>query len=364
MSSINLYKQICQLLEEERKGVLATIIMTRGSTPVSALSKMVVLDGGANIIGTVGGGCLEAQVITDSKTVYETGIPDIKTYTMTEDDIEGGLICGGTLDILLELLNSAMLPVFKKLLDNCLEGKDAVLGTVLTKDSMSKKFLVTEGEKGTDLPEEIFARTEFKDVAHEVRRTGKTLIYEIGGSKIVLEPVAGVYTVVIFGGGHVSKFVAEAAQRTGFAVCVVDDRAKFASRKRFPTVEQVVCAGFREAFSQLRINEKTYLVIVTRGHSYDEVVLEEALKTPAGYIGMIGSKRKISKTYDNLRERGVGISKLKNVFSPLGLDIGAETAEEIAVSIVAELIKFRHIKHDKSAPHLRDSMRPYFKKNK
>lgn len=364
MSSIDMYKKICQLLEEGRKGVLATIIMTRGSTPVSELSKMVILAGGSNIIGTVGGGCVEAQVITDSKTVYKTNISCRKTYHMTEDDVEGGLICGGTVDIMLEPLNSAMLPVFKNLLDTTLKGKDSVLGTALTKEPMSKKFLVTEEKQESDLSKKIFARAEFEPSTNEVLSTGKTAIYEIDGSEIVLEPITGVYTVVLFGGGHVSKFVAETAQLAGFAVCVVDDRTKFASRKRFPMVEQVVCAGFREAFSQLSINEKTYLVIVTRGHSYDEVVLEEAVKTPAGYIGMIGSRRKISKTYDNLRERGVELSKLENVFAPLGLDIGAQTAEEIAVSIVAELIKFRRMNHDKPVPHFRDSMHPYFEKNK
>lgn len=364
MSSIDIYKKICQLLEEGHKGVLATIIMTRGSTPASVLSKMVILEGGSSIIGTVGGGCMEAQVISDSRAVYETNIPCRKSYTMTEDDIEGGLICGGTVDIMLEPLNSAMLPVFKNLLNTILKGKDSVLGTALTREPMSKKFLVTEEKQESDLSEKIFARADFEASTHEALSMGKTLIYEINGSEIVLEPVTGVYTVVIFGGGHVSKFVAETAQSAGFAVCVVDDRNKFASRKRFPTAEQVVCAGFREAFSQLNINEKTYLVIVTRGHSYDEVVLEEAVKTPAGYIGMIGSRRKISKTYDNLRERGVELSKLKNVFAPLGLDIGAQTVEEIAVSIVAELIKFRRMNHDKPVPHFRDSMRPYFKKNK
>ncbi|MCH8285128.1 XdhC family protein [candidate division KSB1 bacterium] len=362
MSSIDIYKKICRLLEEGRSGVLATIIKTRGSTPAGALSKMVVLEGGSNIIGTVGGGCVEAEVITESKSVYKTGIPCRNTYDMTEDDVEGGLICGGTVDILLEPMNKTMLPVYKELLDSCIKGTDSVLGTILSNGSAPEKFLITDGEAKNTLPYTSEIQQDISSRVNQIISSGKTEILTRGDSEIIMEPVTGLYTVVLFGGGHVSRYVAEIAQKAGYAVTIVDDRLKYASRKRFPDVEKLVCADFKESFSKITFNEKTYIVIVTRGHAHDEVVLEEAVKTNAGYIGMIGSKRKIAKSYDNLQKRGVDPDELQKVFAPLGFDIGSQTAEEIAVSIVAELINVRHRNDGKPVRHFKDRMNYYFER--
>ena len=195
-----------------------------------------------------------------------------------------------------------------------------------------------------------------------IRKTGKTQIITDKDSEIILEPVVGMYSVILFGGGHVSKFIADIAGKAGFAVNIVDDRIKYASRKRFPNADKVICSDFRESFARLPINKKTFIVIVTRGHAYDEVVLEEAVRTDAGYIGMIGSRRKISKTYDNLLERGINIGDLEKVYAPLGLDIGAQTAEEIAISIIAELIQFRNRGDSQPVYHFNESMKSYFER--
>ncbi len=362
MSTIDIYKRICSEIEDGRSGVLATIIKTRGSTPASALSKMVILDGGARLIGTIGGGCVEGQVITESKDVSNGTRIKRSSYRLTEDDVEGGLICGGTVEILLEPLHEGMLPVFQDLINNCIDGKDSVLGTVTAGSESPRKFIISDagGKSGPVVLNDL----NTGPIAAEVLQTGNTKIINHKESELIFEPVTGLFTVVLFGGGHVSKYVADSAQRAGFAVWIVDDRVKYASIKRFPNAEKVLCSDFKDSFKKLSINEKSCLVIVTRGHSYDEVVLEQAVMTEAGYIGMIGSRRKISKSYDNLLEQGVTIDQLENVYAPLGLDIGAQTAEEIAVSIVAELIRFRR-KHDtKPAPHFRDSMRRYFIKGK
>jgi xanthine dehydrogenase accessory factor len=133
----------------------------------------------------------------------------------------------------------------------------------------------------------------------------------------------------------------------GLPVAVVDDRAEFANRERFPGAEEVIAEGYSSAVGKLAINKASYLVIVTRGHVYDQEVLEWALGTEARYIGMIGSRKKIQTVYENLERKGIAAEKLKRVHAPIGLDIGALTPEEIAVSILAEIIKIRRGMEDK-----------------
>ncbi|MCP4728149.1 MAG: XdhC/CoxF family protein, partial [bacterium] len=145
-----------------------------------------------------------------------------------------------------------------------------------------------------------------------------------------------------------------------FNVTIVDDRSEFASTKRFPNVDKVVCGEYIRSFAGLDINDKTFIVIVTRGHAFDEVVLEQAVQTAAGYIGMIGSKKKIRTLYQHLQNRGFDAGSLKNVFAPIGIDIGARTPETIAVSIMAEIIKFREMNNDNPAMHLKEAMKFYF----
>ncbi|MCP3955656.1 MAG: XdhC/CoxF family protein, partial [Desulfobacterales bacterium] len=151
----------------------------------------------------------------------------------------------------------------------------------------------------------------------------------------------------IFGAGHISTFLAPLAQSTGFGVWVLDDREEFANPQRFPSIEKVLAIPFAEMFTQVRITPAAYIVIVTRGHAFDLQVLREALQTEAGYIGMIGSHKKRDLIYATLLGEGVSQERLDQVYSPIGLPIGAQTPEQIAVSIVAEMI---HVKNHKSLP--------------
>ena len=158
---------------------------------------------------------------------------------------------------------------------------------------------------------------------------------------IYIEPILPTTTVFIFGGGHISLFVSNISAMTGFHVAVIDDRAQFASKERFPEAEQVIAEKFFLAFPQLKVNRSSYLVIVTRGHAGDQEVLEWALTTEAKYIGMIGSKKKIKTVYKNLEAQGTAREKLQRVHAPIGMEIGALTPEEIAVSIVGQMIQVR-----------------------
>ena len=162
-----------------------------------------------------------------------------------------------------------------------------------------------------------------------------------GEMDIFIEPIVPQPTLYIFGAGHISRSISKTAKMIGFRVVVIDDRAEFANPERFPEADEILTDDFSAALSRLRINDSAYLAIVTRGHKFDEKVLEWAVKTEARYIGMIGSKKKNEVIFAHLRSKGIHKDILKRVHAPIGLDIGAETPEEIAVSIVAELITFK-----------------------
>jgi xanthine dehydrogenase accessory factor len=161
------------------------------------------------------------------------------------------------------------------------------------------------------------------------------------GGELIIEPVTGQQDLVIFGGGHVSKYVGRSAAMAGFRVTVVDDRSEYANPGRFPEAHRTLAVGFDHSWDQLQIKSSSSIVIVTRGHKFDERILERAIMTPARYIGMIGSKRKVLTTFENLVRRGISRDLLNRVRAPIGLEIGAVTAEEIAISITAELIAVR-----------------------
>jgi xanthine dehydrogenase accessory factor len=165
-----------------------------------------------------------------------------------------------------------------------------------------------------------------------------------GELEIFIEPLLPAERVYIFGGGHISYYLAPMASAVNFQVTVIDDREEFANTERFPQVDEIIVDEFEKAIQNLCPHSHSYIVIVTRGHSYDELVLQWALSTQARYIGMIGSESKIKTIFANLEAKGVPSEKLKKVHSPIGLAIGAQTPAEIAVSIIAELIEARRTK--------------------
>jgi xanthine dehydrogenase accessory factor len=162
-----------------------------------------------------------------------------------------------------------------------------------------------------------------------------------GDGLTVVEPIIGMQDLFVFGGGHVSRFVVRSAAMAGFRVTVVDDRPEYANAQRFPEAWRTLAVPFDRAWEHLEVRSSASVVIVTRGHKFDERVLERAVQTPARYIGMIGSATKVAATFRNLRERGVTEDRLRSVRAPIGLAIGGRTAEEIGISITAELIAVR-----------------------
>ena len=171
-----------------------------------------------------------------------------------------------------------------------------------------------------------------------------------------IEFINGLPQLIIFGGGHCSRFIAQFAHAVGFQITVVDDRIKFANSTRFPQAAHTVVAEWENVMSSLDIPPQSYIVIVTRGHMYDEHVLEQVLSCKPAYVGMIGSKRKVTLTFKHLLERGVNESALHQVHAPIGLDIGGASPEEIGLSVVAELVKVRRNGRAGNVPHMRDRL--------
>jgi xanthine dehydrogenase accessory factor len=263
---VDIYEEIVKLRREGRRGAVATIVNVRGSIPSFKTAKMLVRDDGS-IFGTIGGGCVEAEVWQVAREVMEQEKPRTLTFNLNQDPkYDTGLVCGGTLDIF-------------------------------------------------------------------------------------LEPVLPSALLYIFGAGHVATSLYRIAKDSGFDVVIVDDRETYANPQRFPEAREVIAEDFDRAMARVYPSEFSYIVIVTRGHRDDMRVLRWAVQTKARYVGMIGSKRKTIGIFRELRREGLAAKLFERVHAPVGLDIGAVTPEEIAVSITAELIAARR-NSERELPHM------------
>jgi xanthine dehydrogenase accessory factor len=351
-----IYSEIVKALERGEKLALATLISRVGSAPRGVGAKYLIKEDGTSM-GSIGGGCVEAEVWQGAKEVIKKGKGGVLHFTLTSEQLaEGGLICGGNIDIFLEPLKEEFLDIYQEVIKMRQKGGSAILATLISVDDAfpkgggSKALIKTSGEKmGSLLNGENLERKVLEE-GEALLREKKPKVMGLSSDRkdapwerieILLEPIFSEPTVYIFGAGHISQQLSPLAKRVHFKVVVVDDREIFANRDRFPEADQVIVSEFEKSFDRLQIDESSYLVIVTRGHLYDGFVLEQAVKTNARYIGMIGSKKKIHTLYQNLIEKGVPKDTLERVRAPIGIDINSETPEEIAVSIVAELIKVR-----------------------
>ncbi len=341
---MNMFQQIASLLLRGESLVLATVLQRSGSTPRAPGSRMVVLSDGS-ILGSIGGGALEARALEVARAVFQSRRARVESFTLTAEDASRmGMICGGQVKVLIHFVDAA---------ESTQTSLFGDMGKLV--DSRGRAWLVTRipGRDGTVVSLGMGALGGDDGVrgaldaglTREVvsRFAGRQPdIVEWQGESFLVEPLGREGCVVIFGAGHVSQALAPLARGVGFRTVVCDDREEFANRDRFPSADEVlVLDSFEDPLNGVEIGEESYLVIVTRGHAHDQTVLGRALATTAGYIGMIGSRRKRDAIYGALMEEGFTRADLERVCSPIGLDIGAETPEEIAVSIVAELIQAR-----------------------
>jgi xanthine dehydrogenase accessory factor len=343
---MDIFEEIEKSLEDEEQIMLATILSTTGSTPAAELSKMVIRDQGVVAIGTVGGGCLEAEVLGSARSLYGTREAKISTFHLNEDNADSGLICGGSLDVLIEPIDRSFLLVLKSLRNSRERGEDGVLVTVLEGERATAKCYVAVGQSEAELPFPAEMKGMILESARKGIRTQEVARFHVGDIEVIIEPVLGTPNLILFGGGHVSKFVSRFASQVGFRVTIVDDRTAFANKDRFPEAAEIICDGFLSSIDRLRITQNTYVAVITRGHKFDEAVLERVVHSDAKYIGVIGSKRKILAAYKHYLDKGIPRELLDRVHGPIGVDIGAVTAEEIGVSIVAELVRVRRGGHE------------------
>jgi xanthine dehydrogenase accessory factor len=260
----DIYQNIVEITTRGEEAALVTIVSTIGSTPREVGTKMLVRADGS-LVGSIGGGSVEAQVCRQAAEVIKTGRPHRLHISLAgQEGEEAGMICGGDMEVF-------------------------------------------------------------------------------------IEPILPSPTLYIFGGGHISQSLAKIGKLLGFKIAVIDDRTEFANLQRFPEAELILAEDFRQAFSKLKMNKTSYIVIVTRNHQDDELVLELALGTQARYIGMIGSKTKNKAIFSHLLAKGISQELLDRVHTPIGLEIHAQTTEEIAVSILAEIIKVRRSSRSSSS---------------
>jgi xanthine dehydrogenase accessory factor len=252
----DVFDELVRLRSLGQKCALATIVEVNGSIPSFQTAKLLVREDGS-LVGTIGGGCVEAEVWNAAREVMQTGKARNMQFTLGQDAAyDNGLICGGQLEVFVEC--------------------------------------------------------------------------------IAPQP-----TVLIFGGGHISKSLAKVLDLAGFRVTVSDNRETYANRERFPEAAEVYSDEYEDVYPKLNVNESTYIVIVTRGHRDDMRILRWAVTTPARYISMIGSKRKVIGVVHELEKEGISRTAFERVFAPMGLDIGAISPEEIAISVGAEMIAMR-----------------------
>jgi xanthine dehydrogenase accessory factor len=362
--SDQVWAEALRTLERGQTFALATVVNVRGSTPREVGAKMIVREDGQ--FGTIGGGCGEAEVFRKARVLLEE--KNDAGGRLAEVDLTGDFdqreigTCGGIMDVFVDLWSPARdLGIARKLADAANRSAPGALLTVVDPGSRaevtagSRTFIDPRDAGASDqnsieLPaaavEQIARRTaDAIPALLEVDGAGGLLpvthIESNGGVRLFVDPIVGAQRLIIVGAGHIAVPLCELGAMLGFHVTVIDDRASFANRERFPKADEIIVKPFQAAIESLALDSHCYLISVTRGHAFDEEVVRAALMQPCGFVGMVGSRRRVKATLERMGESGVPKERLSDLHAPLGVAIGGETPEEIAVSIIAEIIRER-----------------------
>ena len=376
-----LFQEVINELVAGETVAMATIVKRKGSVPREVGAKMLVHRGGA-MSGTVGGGCGEAEVWRSALNVIDTKRPTIVQVDLTEEiAMESQGVCGGIFDVFVQPWHTSVLPGqpgmqdFASAINASLEGERAVvLASIIAagggwSSCIGQQMLILENTEtmGTlvlpDAPDGLIL--QLIESAQKTISTGKPHIENVGATlavagsvdqlhieriphtanawaEIFIEPFVPDPVLLIAGAGHIAAPLASLAHLMNYSVSVTDDRASFANRERFPTAKQLLVGDIEATLTNYPITPRTHIVLVTRAHAHDVQGLRAIIDSPAAYIGMIGSQRRVWAVFKLLHEEGVPAEKLGRVRAPIGLDLGGSTPEEIALSIMAEIIKLRH----------------------
>ena len=352
MNDYEIYKKAAQLLERGENIALITVISTTGSTPGKVGYKMLVWGENGKTIGTIGGGLIEAEIINIAKNVLPNTENQVCRFNLdgTQNDEKG--ICGGSIEFLIESFGKQSLPLFKELSVVIEKSGKGILFSIISPKKSPEKIFLKNVERINTTTHISFTPEAIESIKNLIaeEQSAKKILED--GAEIFIETITEQPMVFIFGAGHLSYYISQYAKSLNFRVTVCDDRVEFANRERFPDANNIIVENFENIFDKIDIDKNSYIVIVTKGHKCDEIVLEKALKTDVKYIGMIGSKRKTLTILKKLSERGISEETLSRVYSPIGISIGAVTPEEIALSIVCELVKIRRLGHTPETNHM------------
>lgn len=341
-----LAQTVCGLQEDGDDLALVTVLSKSGSAPCLAGAKMTVrADGTSN--GTVGGGVLEAAAQKRAARVLKSGCAEILSFDLSGADAASmQMICGGNVKLLVDFIPATAenVELFRRLRAALQVGEKcyliAALGAVGGEKQRTQRTLVLEDR--SLVGEFPHPQGWLERLIEKASRSTYPVVETLDGQQFVIERCYIPSTLYIYGAGHVSQQLALLAETVDFQTVVLDDRSEFANRERFPKADVItVLDSFDDCFAGLELDGDSYVVIVTRGHLHDKTVLAQALRSGAGYIGMMGSRRKREELFKILQQEGCSDEALERVHCPIGLDIKAATTGEIAVSIVAELIRTR-----------------------
>lgn len=340
---------ICQLLQSLRAGrpvAYCRLVETRGSTPQKAGAAMLVFPDGSQA-GTLGGGCVEAEVKRRALAVLADGVAEVAKFQLDSDyGWDDGLICGGRMLVLIEPLRDESAAGYFERLGEMLDCGQGVMEAVVF-DGQSNQ-LTAPSSYLLDADEKVVAVSHVENTgdAPSAIREHLTPLDDrprpYASSGIAFLPTLPRCRLLIVGGGHVGQAVANLAVDLDFDVWVVDDREDIVSEARFPRAQRRIHGAIDAILPSIEITPDTYCLIVTRGHNHDEEALYHLADRGARYVGLIGSRRKIRMIFDDLLNEGVSQEALSRVFAPLGINIGSQTVPEIAVSICAELVAHRN----------------------
>ena len=312
---------------------LATVVATRRSAPRPVGAKLAISARG-ELAGSVSGGCVENEVYENAREILAGEPPRLLSYGISDDlALSVGLPCGGEIDVFVDEVRG---PFIERLLQVVERGERAVVLTALESPGAGASLLVTEdGERVGEAPEEVVQR------APQLIREGRSGVIEIGGRSVFAEVYGPPPRLLIYGAVDTAEALCRAARAIGWRPIVADARARFATSERLPSAEEVVVAWPQEALTRVRPDHATAVVVLTHDDKFDVPMISGALATDAFYIGALGSRRNQERRHMRLLEEGVDEAAVVRVSGPCGLDIGAHTPAETAVSILAEIIAVR-----------------------
>ncbi len=346
----SVFKAAVEELDDKKPMVVATVVRTSGSTPQKSGAKLLVRQDGSGV-GTLGGGCVEGDIwFAAQELLKRGGDAELRDYELNEDlAAQDGLVCGGTMYFLIDpIRDSDPYRDFAAQAAHAYAGgppmaivnvTDAPAGS---KVKVGTKMLVREnGDTQGSLGDKVLeAMTTAK--ARDLMAMGKNDYLRLDdGIECYIEAYTTPPTLVLIGGGHVSKAIAPIAKSVGFRIFVFDDREQFSNPERFPEADITLVGDYRDGFDKLPVNTNSFVVVASRGHQFDDAAVSGALRTPASYIGLLGSKRKTILIFEELIRNGFDPEELRRINAPIGLDIGGRTPEEIAISVMSEIIAFR-----------------------